>query len=236
MARTLLARAVFKSLSLTLDGSSFGLVYETAGGTNAADPQQLGDDLASWFISTPLSASGPITQYLGQSIDRSSNSASIEVFDITGHLNGSAHGSALHISPFTPTAGATSAAFPEGIAAVLSFRANYLTDPEFGSGTRPRARDRGRIYFGPLDASVIHKEPTTNRAQFSSAFLTDLQHYMESLVSFTLPTSGNTYSWMVWSRKNAATKTVTQGWLDDRPDYQRRRVDPSGVRTSFSIP
>jgi hypothetical protein len=51
-------------------------------------------------------------------------------------------------------------------------------------------------------------------------------------LSETVTAGGNQYNWRQWSRKDATVNLITELWMDDRPDYQRRRTDDDpGSRT-----
>jgi hypothetical protein len=137
---------------------------------------------------------------------------------------------------------------PEGVCAALSFQSPYGTDPEFGPGldmfgvpnpraTRPRSSDRGRIYVGPLVMGNPNftADATTKRTKLSSLLATVLLAALKKLAHDALALTG---SWALsqWSEKNSVVKAITSMWMDDRPDYQRRRADQSGIRYTGVIP
>jgi len=128
---------------------------------------------------------------------------------------------------------------PEGVAAALSMARAYGTDPEFGSGgTRPRASDRGRVYLAPLcgnASACFDTDPTTKRTRLSSSFANVLLVALKKLAADAL-SAAIPYVLATWSKKTATAGAVTQAWVDDRPDYQRRRTDQSTLRYAETIP
>jgi hypothetical protein len=118
---------------------------------------------------------------------------------------------------------------------VLCYHADFGTDAEFGPGgaTRPRARDRGRVYIGPLSASgCISQEATTLRPFVSDNLRNTLIDAGRRLANF----AGLPATWVVWSRKAAAVHNVVALSVDDAFDTQRRRGERPNVRTTWTLP
>lgn len=183
------------------------------------------DDLASFYNTIP-SGHNAIAGTIGSQISRTIP-VDVKLYDLTGHLDGTAHGSPRFVKTFTlgpRLAGATD--LPSELCAALSFRADYATDAEFAAGARPRARDRGRIYIGPLTQTTLTQDSTTGRVNFVSVFRE------------TLATQGAALrdapgrAWSVWSRRNAVLEPVTVVWADDAVDIQRRRGEAPTTRTT----
>jgi hypothetical protein len=225
-----------QSLSPLIDNPSFDLHFAVGGGTPA-----LSDVTALMnTVVTALTSPGIIQipgAYFGPSVSRATNGALIKAYDVTSNL---------HATPGVPTGGpvaqlpwtvpdpvAGSSQLPEGVCAVITEQCPYGTDVEFGPGTRPRARDRGRIYFGPIDGLAIGKETTTNRAILTNVFINDMLNFAGKLGAAS--GSGLRWFWSVWSRRDGAFKTISEVWIDERPDYQRRRVDQGVTKHSAAI-
>lgn len=110
---------------------------------------------------------------------------------------------------FNLTTAPTGAGLPSEVASCLSFQ-----------GARqagfPQARRRGRIYLGPLLASVNSAgRPAAGFRTAIAAAATTLRTTISGLT--TNP------SWVVWSPTNGSSVPVTNGWIDDSFDIQRRR-------------
>lgn len=250
-----LCRTEFTTLSPLLDNPSVDLVYlQSSSGSGVASDLAMG--LANaWRTPGPSAVHDP-TAYLAASISRASNSATVTVYDITTVLDGTAHGSPVAIVAFNPDAPVNNNSYPEGVAAVVSWRSPYGTAVEFGpvsaiptpsdiqtdygasathqGRTRPRSRLRNRFYWGPLNSGAFAIESVTNRCVLSSGFLSDMTKWMsgqgaEIIKSGTPPTN---WDLQTWSRRNATTANAFTTHMDDAPDYQRRRRDPSTVITT----
>lgn len=100
---------------------------------------------------------------------------------------------------------------------VLSFQADKV------SGL-PQARRRGRVYFGPLGgAAEASGRPGTTLLSavvaFGAALLSE-----SNLADWT---------WVVYSTVNNGGAPVTNGWVDNSFDTQRRRGLEWTARTTF---
>lgn len=223
-------RTIVPTLSATVDPASYGMTFAFLGSDSP---------LGHWnslngALQTFQGAWG--STYGAPSIDTGTSHGMIEAYDVTAHLDGSAAGSPVATQAYTAVAeGTLTSLVPEGVACCVSYRANYGTDVEFGTGSRPRARDRNRFYIGPLYGACLSAEATTHRAAFSTAFINVV---LGALNTLALVNEGATPTWALrtWSRKNASTSVAQTAWIDDRPDYQRRRADPSVIRTYHALP
>lgn len=111
----------------------------------------------------------------------------------------------------------TSDALPPEVCMCLSFKGSPL------SGVRA-ARQRGRIYLGPLTANTMVGGLFTsaNRAAVTAGAIT-LNHAIAGI--------GSNWNHIVWSKKQNNYSVVTQYWIDDEADHQKRRQRPSVNRT-----
>ena len=144
-------------------------------------------------------------------------------------------------------------AMPNEVALCLSYAANTDGVLEVGPGatdiptsesaqdqgapathsgaTRPKARTRGRIYIGPLNIDAITNEsgdPTYPAPD--NMFISTLK---ESAENFAARVAAGGYTWCVWSQRELAMRFVTQGWVDNAWDTQRRRGVAPTTRTSW---
>lgn len=180
------------------------------------------------FYNTAVGAGAAINTWLSAALSTVANAGSIEFFDLFGHLDGSSHGAPIRVDPFTLTATGAGGALPNECALVCTVKSTYGLDPEFGvGGTRPRARDRGRLYLGPLDTDVMVQDATTKEMFVSP---TALAHVTASAAALM---NNVGVDWCVWSRASAALKTITSGWVDNALDVQRRRGQVATTRVAF---
>lgn len=225
MPKDVRARITLPSRDATVDNPSISFSFHSDAATNFANISAVTDACIAFINTAGTGGANAIANYLHRVLNTGTNLSTVEVYDITGHLDGSPAGSPVAIVNFTLGTPAAHAGIPEGCAATVSFRADYGTDVEFGPGTRPRSRDRNRVYVGPLNNAAIVDDVTTNRTMFASAFMTDALAALFDL-SDTHTSGGEDWDLVVWSRVNAGVKTPILGFMDPRVDYQRRRSDP----------
>lgn len=175
-----------------------------------------------------------LSYYIGPDRDRGSNLSLIKWYNIGGHLDGSAHGSPISTGTFTLGASVdTNEPMPDNVAVCVSFHGAYGTDPEESGATRPRSRERGRVFIGPLNWSAsIDEDGTTYQPVVKSAFRTDLTVAFNRLRTDVAAISTPSY-WAVWSRTAAKLTAVTGGFVDNVFDTQRRRNPRATARTTF---
>lgn len=128
-------------------------------------------------------------------------------------------------APLTLPLGATipvvSSTLPTEVATVLSFQGDHV------SGT-PQARRRGRIYIGAVPNAAMLASSISNYPLFSSAWIAGIR---AGANTHLLPPPIADLRWSVWSPTDGTATFVTNGWIDNSPDTQRRRgIEPS-VRT-----
>jgi len=115
------------------------------------------------------------------------------------------------------TVGTTS--LPHELALCCSFRGARVAGV-------PPARQRGRIFFGPLATSTVVG------STFTSTTLTNFANALN-----TLRTTTDGYpnvEWVVWSERTGPSGSgwhVTDGWVDNAVDVQRRRGVAPTVKT-----
>lgn len=228
----------FRSLSPVLDPPGFDFNFTSTGGTPVlSDVTNLLNAVGTALTSLHAPGTGSPTAWLSGTVSRAANSATATAYDITAALGGGRKGSPVAGITFAPsTVSGGFAQMPEGVCVVTTLQAAYGSDVEFGPGTRPRSRDRGRIYFGPVNSQAIDVESTTNRAITKLTCRNDLLGMVKYLSN--IPPSGVGINWIlgVWSRRNALIKPLVEAWVDDRPDYQRRRAGEPTTRTMETLP
>jgi hypothetical protein len=208
------------------DGSVNTFTFRTATTAIATADLDLIRTALTEFYNTAAGGNVP-SAFLASRVDRGANKASIKYYDISAHLDGTAHGSPLRIDQWTIAGANPVSDLPAELAIAVSYHSAYGSDPEFAAGSRPRARDRGRIYFGPLGGSTMTIDASTNETRVNAAVRTTLSAAAARLMAHTDVT------WQLWSRKKATIFPVVGGWVDDAFDVQRRRGNLSLARTSY---
>lgn len=154
----------------------------------------------------------------------------IRHYNIDGHLGGTPAGSpeAEWQWDVPLNAGSSGTNLPAEVAVCLSFAASFGADVEFGVGARPRARDRGRIYIGPLNVAAI-SAASPGRVVPTNTLQIALIEGAKFIKAMPLPAT-----WAVWSRKAGRVLPVNNFWVDDAMDTQRRRGERALARLSGS--
>lgn len=189
----------------------------------------LGDELQARledFYNNGHDTSAAIGTRMGSQVSRTVAPV-LRLYDITAHVDGSDAGSPVSVRTMANLPAAADAEMlPTEIAAVLTFHSPYTTDPEFGAGTRPRARDRGRLYLGPWgkNNSVTGTAGRPVPSATLRAIVIDAAKALRDDPSLN--------RWSVWSRAAARTRSVSDLWIDDAWDVQRRRGEKALTRTT----
>lgn len=200
---------------------SFVFAPDAADATHAAG---IRDDLNSKFFNFATGGVKP-SNFIGPSVDLAAG-ATTKFYDLTGHLDGSPHGSPFYLSSFPLEAGTPSGNLPNEVAVVLSFNSDLTGILEESGATRPRARHRGRVYFGPLHGGVADVEAVTSRVKVQAGFRSCLAGAGAQLMT-------SAHRWCVWSRALSNVFEVVGGHVDDAFDTQRRRGQAPTTRTLF---
>nr|CRY97231.1 hypothetical protein [uncultured prokaryote] len=132
------------------------------------------------------------------------------------------------MSPGIDFGTATAVQCPTEVACVLSFEGA----PQNGI---PQARRRGRIYIGGVGTGAQITGASASAPYFpvwQTAFLTDITD--AATVLATAYNVANGLTWVVYSPTAMMATPVTQGWVDNTPDTQRRRGVKATVRDLWS--
>lgn len=97
----------------------------------------------------------------------------------------------------------------------------------YGDG-RNLPRQRGRVFLGPIKSSYV--EAVNAKVRFTTVAQTTVAHAMRRLMQGAI---GNAALWSVISPTAADGYTVTNGWVDDATDTQRRRGTAPSNRMTF---
>lgn len=180
-----------------------------------------------------------VGEYISDHISRAANACAIKFYDLSGHLDGSPHGSPVYTETFTMLDKASYANYPAEVAAAVSFMATgWELVPETASNPspppaviRPRARYRGRVFLGPLialAAGTSAKNEPIPAANFIATVGQALDAFMDE--------RGGDFA--VWSRADETLRLVAPDgvfWMDDAFDTQRRR-GPAPTAKTFVWP
>lgn len=181
-------------------------------------------------VPTGWSAGQTVASLISPAVDRTGSACGIKYYDISGHLDGSPHGSPFFAENFTLGAAGSSAALPEECAICVTIEAvdreNQLVERPDGDdpGTkvdRPRQRYTGRLYIGPC-----HQGTTTTDANGMSLIADNPRFIIQDSLKVqadALNTAEPAIFYGVWSRADAAVREVSHLVTDNAWDTQRRR-------------
>lgn len=184
--------------------------------------------LASWFSEEMSTAVGVNTH---------------AIYDITGHLDGSPHGSPIYEEPSTFGNPSAATPLPAQVCVAVTLLGNaWATTPvetpdgpdAGGAVDRLRQRRTGKLYLGPLQTAAIQEDATTNVARVNPTLSADIRAACDKLaadIRAVLPGS----VWCVWSRADEFLYTITHVQVDRRFDTQRRRAVRSSVRDQTDV-
>lgn len=230
------------------DMSTNGFTFEATGSDVDLTLSDIDTWLENFYNTANAGQTHPLAYYLSDQISRASNGISVLYYDVTAHLDGTPAGSPIGTFNFTLGTSEGTGVLPAELALCIGYRGNYGTDPERGiavtlpstdqaidqgapsthtGNERPRARDRGRIYLGPLDLNCLG----TTDGSITSICATDVGHLVNDLANTQLPGDHDQFNWVQWSRRAASVKQITYYYVDDYFATQRRRADTSIVRT-----
>jgi hypothetical protein len=114
----------------------------------------------------------------------------------------------------------TGKALPSEVALVASFQGT----PTSG---QIQARRRGRVYIGPLDADAADSAGTRPAQQLIDTLTEVSERLMTECTASAIP-------WIVYSPTGSLFTAVTNGWVDNSFDTQRRRGEAATARYTWS--
>nr|CRY97356.1 hypothetical protein [uncultured prokaryote] len=104
---------------------------------------------------------------------------------------------------------------PSEAALCLSFQAGKVSGGN-------QARRRGRVYLGPFSSTYLGGD-----GRPSSGLITIIKDFGDDLLAASIA-SDPVFTWQVYSTVNESSVDVTEGWVDNAWDTQRRRgLEPS---------
>lgn len=228
-----LCRAVLPNINgIDRDAATNSFVVQGAGDTVLAVAAVAAEVVPSFYNSKPANPrfGSPIASFLSGSISRAADACLVQAYDITGHLDGSNHGSPVYVADFTLNAESQDDDVPAQVSATLALRGEgWATAPVEAGVTRPKSRRAGRVRVGPLNALGIGTVESSGRLTTSlrNALLDAGQVFNE-----TLELAEGGIDWRVWSRENAATYDVESMRVNDKPTTTRTRgLDPTVAQT-----
>lgn len=192
----------------------------TALGTSVADPGNIADMVEDYYTAIPVGDTEAIASAYSAAL---SGSYRIDLYNLSD---------ASPRVPFFSRTGTHTVGtnlFPAEVALCCSFQGPQV------SGV-PQARNRGRVYLGPWIQSTGVNDVTTGRP--ATGLVTRIRRAARDLIDASDASLNN--KWVVYSPTKDATQTlqdstvdVTDGWVDNAWDTQRRRGPQATTRSVF---
>jgi hypothetical protein len=170
-----------------------------------------------------------VSSFISPAVSRAVDACRVEYYDISAHLDGSAHGSPILTSTWTLLAPEEDLQLPNEVAGVLTL---------YGSGRaaapvsipnptppplklRPKQSHTGRLYIGPLTPQALGV--VGGECFLGDGFTGQVMAAGRQLIIDTSALEFGDAAWSVWSRKLAMVDLIVGGAMDNAPDTQRRR-------------
>lgn len=254
MANETLVRVAFPSVSgLPRDVYVNDFAVRATGALTQAICDEIASDIMDHFYNLADGSLGgeTLSNFMSNVIDRGADKVKLNFYDVSGALGGGPVGSPAFISTGTLGGGFTGgshANMPSAVAAIVSFHSDLTGVSEVGpidaaiptpeaaqdmgapathSGhTKPKARRRGRIYVGPLliDCAATSAGDVFVDINFQNILLNAASGLLAEL---------NTGEWCVWSKRDAAFRAVTGGFISNGFATVRKRQAKANGRTAF---
>jgi hypothetical protein len=184
--------------------------------------------VATAFQNFYNSSTNPVHTFISESVDRGATASEVALHAVT--LGSDILGVPLYVAQFALGAPAGSGPpLPLECCGVLSFRADYGSDEEFGTRTRPRASDRGRTYLGPLTTQALGISSDTDPLPIISFQL--VNYALLGLSALQGALAAQSFALGVWSRKLAACRPVKDIAMNQEWDTLRKRGDKTASLT-----
>lgn len=218
--------------------NTFAIAEAGPGITGRDHEGQIAAAIIDFYTLTHATLGVPLGAALTPALSRVTDACSVKLYDITGHLDGSPHGSPFFVQPFTLPAASSAQAEPEEVAYCLTLEAKDRADQrvEVPDGAdpdakpdRPRQRYTGRLYLGPFCDGYKFTD-----AQGMCRPNNPLQGGVRAIgvrLSVAIDAIGpDQASLGVWSRKDRAIRGIDTVRTDDAWDTQRRRgASPTAI-------
>jgi hypothetical protein len=217
-------------------------IMGAASGTLQVDLVEIELALAEFYNAAPAGQPGSLAEVMSLHLSRAANGMTYRFYDLTSHLDGSAHG-----APFFTTYGtlgpaaAGSVSLPSEVAIALTLKAGgrdhaaVETNDGPDAGTerdRPMERRTGRVYLGPWTTNAI--DNVTPFLKPSSVTRTTIAKSAQRLAN-RLQAHSPSFNLGVWSRKDGTVRSVAAVAVDDAWDTQRRRGIDRSARLELAV-
>jgi hypothetical protein len=215
----------------------YEIMWDGLVGPSEGDLEDIAAAITNFYNDAVSPATAAMGGYLSKEVSRASNACSVVIYtadDISDPL-----GSPKLVSDFTMVAGSsTSPNLPAEDAVALSYNADVTDVPEQVGNTRPAARRRGRLFFGPLNAVVLgdpDDQPNVQRPdeEFVSNMLINAVGLYEAIKAIEV--SAQPLHWAVFSPTETEIRPIVRFSVDNAFDTIRKRGAAATSRTAETV-
>jgi hypothetical protein len=198
---------------------------------------------SAFYNVSPTGGTGALAVNMSSILDTTALACRLDLYELTGHLDGSPHGSPFSSTLFglNPVQGASPMPSEMAICVTLegSGRAEAPVEaPDSGDEgiqiDRPKQRRTGRIYFGPLSTNAMTSTSGVV-CRPAAALLTNLRLAVQTLDNALDLAASGIFGLGIWSRADAIVYPIDAVSTDDAFDVQRRRGERPTARTRLDI-
>lgn len=235
------------------DNTSMDFYFEATGSDTNLTISEVYTAIEFFFNGLAPSQTLPLSNYIATDISRATNACTITATDVTAHLDGSPAGSPFSQTQFTLGGGGINNSMPPSIAVAVGYRRDYGSDLEHGpvislpsdddaidqgappthmGRSRPRARDRGRFYFGPLNSLVSSSlnHNTGTGQDIDSNFITQMTAALHNFLEGKNPGLHDQFQACQWSRRGASVGSAAFFYVNEFFASRRNRADTTLAR------
>lgn len=232
--------------------NTFAIAASEVGVASSAHRSAMADAIVNFYNGMGTLGES-VAYYLAPNRSRAAGDLVIRIYDITGKEQRvrtvDAKGRPVWrtpnigspISTYARTLGAAApggfSSLPAEVACVLSLRtanrdselAERPDDDDDDAVDRPRARNTGRIFLGPLGQNALGSDTAGDRrvaANLRTALVDAAQRLKTGIRAINVSPPDDTYAWGIWSRADGNVRRIEKVVVDDAFDTMRKR----GVR------
>lgn len=199
------------------------LYFTKTGTPSSGDYDALGLAISHFYNTTADGSALSIAGYLGRDRDYGTNHCKTQFYVVPSSPGPT--GSPVHTYSWSLIDPGVHVTLPDQVAVVNSYHSDLT------GVTNPKRR-RGRIFLGPLNILALEESGSALGAQTVSAgFMADIIRSTTLILSAQTVSAG--WTWVQWSPTDWTARTVDGGFVDDRFDTQRRRLERTTGRLTW---
>lgn len=199
------------------------LHFDVTTSDSAATAQAIATATTQLYNLSAVGRTNPIAYYIAGVVSRTANAARVKIYN----MDLPKPRPPILEHPWTLGPAASGNNLPLEVSIVSSFQGDL-------SAGVPQARRRGRVYLGPLGAHAVSQGSGSAFPQVVEGVRLDIAGAFSDYSSAIPVATDGDAQWCVWSRVNSDLVRITNGWVNNEPDTQRRRQSQPTSRSTWS--